>query len=241
MIKVKTAKQKKINLLLPPINYEISLSGGEKHYVVSCPREPQRESLCQAVIWSHCHVISIFALFFLFLRTFRLKLLFLNYSCDFLWSQSTTFYHVFHFTENGHRILAQFDLYAAHAALCDAVFKSKNKNVSQPNNPETENTGQHKYDFLHHWILSVSLTSAMVSLIIWTHSVSKKSRLYTSRVFSQSHFVLVRYLCPDYSASLYLSVTDVLRFVYVRDSDHFWSKIVCGPPSQRNDFTAEGT
>lgn len=36
-IKVRTAKQKKINLLLPPINYEISLSGGEKHYLVSYP------------------------------------------------------------------------------------------------------------------------------------------------------------------------------------------------------------
>lgn len=39
-IKVRTAKQKKkINVLLPPINYEISLSGGEKHDLVSCPWE----------------------------------------------------------------------------------------------------------------------------------------------------------------------------------------------------------
>lgn len=95
-IKVRTAKQKqKINLLLPRINYEISLSGGEKNsirWVV--PESPQRESHCEAGTPSHCHVISICALFIsgnipVLLRSFITVLIS-------WWSKCACFFSSFH-------------------------------------------------------------------------------------------------------------------------------------------------
>lgn len=92
-IKVSTAKQKKkINLLLPPINYEISLSGRKTLFGESSLRAPEGIPLRGGnLITLPCN-FNLCTFWFLFLRTFGLKLLFLNYSSDFLWSQNTTFF-----------------------------------------------------------------------------------------------------------------------------------------------------
>lgn len=76
-IKVRTAKQKeKINLLLPLINYEISLSGGEKHYLVSCLWGPEGIPLPGGNLIT-CHVISICALFISGLKLFFFLIFFI--------------------------------------------------------------------------------------------------------------------------------------------------------------------